>query len=600
MNRETTLAGNAPAASTPPSRYARDRVGGKPRGIELEASTVRLQYNAAVVEWGLANGERVLAASGQTTQALVWYQLAARILAGGCDPLASGRLEEGLRSIAGRLPRFHWSGDIRRSPRRWLHVIDGALPYGGHTAMARRWIMFDETDSRHSVALISQSMPVPGDLQAAVQAARGEVLVPPPAFSLLERASWLRQAAAERADCVVLHVSASNVIAPVAFGVEGGPPVLLVNAAAHAFWTGGPASDYILNCRGSELEQVWTIRYRGIPRCAVLPIPIPAKGMGFPPTARAQARSLLGLPQDAVVLLSIGTDYKYVRMGGLDFAATAAHILEHCPEAWMIVGGPAHTTRWRELSARVGGRLRALGRLDNVSLCHAAADLYLEGFPFGSTTALLEAGACGLPAVLAPAEAPPPFGTDGVAVDQVLTRAANIDAYVAQVKRLVRDPAERSRIGRMLADAIRQHHSPPGWGRYLDALIARLPPVHSVHPEQVVSPPPGNIARFWAQFRATFDPEPLIPLVALALRAGIRPKIDYRVCAKAGRGNRVRMLGAALLCNVVLPLCPRRMGIMICDELTAHLHFDGQLKRAARQLLRPLSGVRSWWANPGL
>src|SRR5207253_10705538 len=50
--------------------------------------------------------------------------------------------------------------------------------------------------------------------------------------------------------------------------------------------------------------------------------------------------------------------------------------------------------------------------LDSSIFCEAA-DVYLEGFPAGSLTALLEAGEAGLACVRAPAQVIPPFSSDG-------------------------------------------------------------------------------------------------------------------------------------------------------------------------------------------
>ena len=79
------------------------------------------------------------------------------------------------------------------------------------------------------------------------------------------------------------------------------------------------------------------------------------------------------------------------------------------PDAVVLVVGPDDAGAWAEARARTGGRLRALGRLDDPSVVLAAADVFLDAYPCSSLTAALEAAALGVPVRQLPA-APPPGG----------------------------------------------------------------------------------------------------------------------------------------------------------------------------------------------
>ena len=57
--------------------------------------------------------------------------------------------------------------------------------------------------------------------------------------------------------------------------------------------------------------------------------------------------------------------------------------------------------------------LGVLGR-EQVERIQSISDIYVEGFPFGTTTALLEACARGIPAVVAPVSAPRPMPQTGL------------------------------------------------------------------------------------------------------------------------------------------------------------------------------------------
>jgi glycosyltransferase involved in cell wall biosynthesis len=559
-----------------------------------------IDFAHAIAEWCLRNAKKSIG-RGAVEDSLQWNKLAGLVLTLGCDPLVSEELEENLLRIARSLPAYNWSApQIRDGRKRWLHVMDKAV-LGGHTAMAWRWMANDAGANIHSMVLLSQEAPVPESLAGAVRRSGGNITTADVGASLLSRAIWLRKLALETADYVVLHGDNSSVMAPVAFGLDGGPPVLLVNHSAHLYWTGGSIADLVLNCRGSKLETEWTVAYRGIPRCATLPIPLTSPERHdadsiFSPEERASAKRELGLPSDAIVLLTIGAAFKYLPIPGLSFFEAAHSILSSCRQAHLLVVGPSESADWRALSESVGGRVRVMGRQFNLRPYHAVADLYLEGFPFGSTTALLEAGSHGIPVVLAPATCPPPFGTDGIALDSVLIRTANVRDYVDRVIALIGDAAERERCGRVVAQSIAEHHLCPGWSRHLSAVVDRLPFAHSVLMPKPKSPPKASVY-FWTNFVSTWTTvigryrgDILEYPFRLGIEYGVKPMVDMRLYKACRTAKRVRSEGGAplllyILLGFVVPVLPRSASLFLYDFLVAVLRANGKVRRTLRALL---------------
>lgn len=527
----------------------------------------RLAFRHSVASWCLRQAKRHME-RGKNEAALEWNHIGAGVLRYGCAPLVSETLEQNLLEIASRLPRFEWrSAHDKDASRRWLHVIDYARPYGGHTAMVRRWIARDQGNRVHSVALPNQEHPVPEALADAIRDSGGEIFLPAPNASLLSRAIWLRELAYTKADCVVLHIYNEDVVAPTAFGVEGGPPVLLVNNAAHLFWTGAAVADVVINVRGSQLERFWTQHYRGISSTATLPIPIPLPQNAdsaevFSAECRAQARRRLNLPADAVVLLNVGRDEKYQSVSGLNFFEVARSLLASCPKAWMLVVGPSNSDYRKKLNQELNGRLAVLGVQLDLQPYYAAADVYVEGFPFGSTTALLEAGVHGLPCVLAPGDCPPPFGTDGVALDHELRRPANMEEYVMRVKELIAHPEERIRCGRSLARSICEHHCGTGWARYLADLIKQVPEVHTLHPVVQPPSPPKEFDHYWTRCFSHRLGDPFVYAFVSGISSGSTPRLDLSMYRARRAARRARLHGRGLqatvleLLSVLLPLFP--------------------------------------------
>jgi hypothetical protein len=483
-------------------------------------ASTRLVLNQAVFDWCLRSARRRLA-RGALEPALAWSLLAARsAVHHGFGWLASPALEETLLEAAARLP-VPGNPAPRSGPTRWLHVMDQAYVLGGHTALVERWTELDRRAHRHRVLLLSQRGPIPPRLVDAVRGAGGDVTALDSGAPLVDRALRLRQEAWRDADRVVLHVHPWSVLPVVALGVAGGPPVMLLNHLSQAFWVGGSVADLVLSLRDSALD--WSRAYRGITRNALLPIPVPRPRET---ESRAEARRALGLPIDAPVLLTIGHAYKYRPLPGLDFLDAAAAMLRARPRAHLLAVGPREDARWRALREATGGRACAAGPRHDLGLFHSAADIYLEGFPIGSPTAFLEAGLRGLPCVRAPADAPPPFAIDGVAV-RGLEQPPDVAGYVSAAVALVDDPGRRTSEGAALARAIDSHHGASGWAGHLVAAERALPEHHRLHAPVDAAPLPAPIRDFSVALSTRHHADDTLTFtLRAALELGLRPRLD--------------------------------------------------------------------------
>jgi hypothetical protein len=395
--------------------------------------------------------------------------------------------------------------------------------------------------------------------------------------SLLERARWLRTLAASSADYVVLHIDPDDVIAPSAFAVEGGPPVFLVNHAAHIYWNGASICDVIVNCRGSKLEEQWTRVHRGATRCTTVPIPLPLPGnadsTGAAAIARKErSRQLVSIPKDAMVILTSGDSYKFTPLGRLDFIQVCEDILRRLPEVYIVAIGPVENARWAEARERTGSRLRTFGRQpqSQVPIFLHMADVYIEGFPLGSTTALLEAGLRGIPVVLAPAQCPPPYGTDGVALDDRLERPGDLEEYKSRIVALCRSSQERAALGASLGDSIRKHHTGLGWREYVESAIRMAPTSHVLGPITTPVPTPAEVHLYWSSFRRATFPEfehLLENSVRYAFGLGARPQSPEQ-----GRG-----------------IARNRITARLCAEIAEQFRHGGDLAAARQFYARSVS-----------
>ena len=134
-------------------------------------------------------------------------------------------------------------------------------------------------------------------------------------------------------------------------------------------------------------------------------------------------------------------------------------------------GGPA----WEEASRATGGRVIAAGVRDDIVTFYEAADVYLETYPCGSSTAVLEAAAMGMPVV---AFCPAGLGAE-VLVSEILglpaklrRQATTLEALAASVNELLADHERRETEGRATANAVERAYGIDAWRVHLEHLLA--------------------------------------------------------------------------------------------------------------------------------
>lgn len=348
--------------------------------------------------------------------------------------------------------------------RRVLHVIP-VLAIGGHMPFLYHWMRNDRSSCHSVVVLDHKEGDVPSHLSEAVRSSGGNLKILPMKSQVTQKARLLREAARRSADLVVWHVIGPDVVPVVAFATHECPPVALVDHADHLFWLGSSVADIVINLRtaGSKLA----LERRSASRTTVIPIPLLDRQGNI---SRDEARRLLGIEKDQVVLLSVGRALKYRPCGLYDFVATANKILDRQPDAHLYIVGESAAGIAPYLRCAVHSRLHFMGSVEDASLYWAAADIYLESFPYGSQTALLEAALSGLPVVPAYAPLFPLLVANDDSVKDILWNPKDEQEYVETVESLIRNPKERCVVGKALRDRLLTDHVGENWQKRLTAL----------------------------------------------------------------------------------------------------------------------------------
>jgi glycosyltransferase involved in cell wall biosynthesis len=359
---------------------------------------------------------------------------------------------------------FPRSAAVNNRRRHILHVTCFVLAVGGHTRMLYHWIKNDRS-SVHSVVLLDQTEPIPQWFSKALAFGGGELIQLPPNLPSCQKALRLITLARQNADLVILHHIWYDVVPTVAFACGDCPPVAVLNHADHVFWLGSSVADMVISLRTAGADH--TARRRFISCNAVLPIPLPDQ----PSTrSRSDAREALGIGESEVVLLSVGRGTKYYPNGSFDFIATVSKILNSQKNAHLYIVGESAEGIRPYLRTEIHNRLHFVGILEDPSLFRDAADVYLESFPFGSTTSLLEAALKGLPVVPAYAPLFPLLVGSADSISDILSTPESEQEYIERTIFLIAQPNLRDELGQALRARILVDHVGEGWLNQLDKL----------------------------------------------------------------------------------------------------------------------------------
>ena len=493
-----------------------------------QALPATLAASDAVFAWcmrGALRAER----EGDGERAALWAYVAAGTgIFYGHSRLCSPELEALVGRVGQAIAERPATTAPRAERRRWLHVFSETLAIGGHTALARRWIANDGSGDVHSLVATMQPVEhIEPRIADTATASGGVVLSVAHAPRLVDRATRLRAAACEHADVVVLHAHQWDVVPSLAFAARGGPPVLFTDHADHAFWIGVRVADVVVDIRDSGLAL--SERFRRVRRSALLPVPLDDHGPA--PADRTVAAQRLGdraLLDAPCVLLTIGSGYKYRSVHGLDFPQALERIVGELPEAIAIAVGPERDDpAWQAMHARSGGRIRAIGPDADLAPWHAAADLYLEGFPVGSYTAMLEAALAQRPIVRKPLLAPPSeLPVDRGALARI-EPPASPDRYVEQAVALARDASLRSQLARRAREDVLAVHCGNAWRATLARLRDALPAAHEPADPDDVPPLTEGLANYWATFHGVPRAESALAFATRTAEAqGLRARTD--------------------------------------------------------------------------
>lgn len=356
---------------------------------------------------------------------------------------------------------------VRPRKRRVLHVVTFVSNQGGHTRNLLHWINKDQ-ESHHSLVLTRQrDIPLYPPLMKAVALSGGVFVSMPAPAPLMERAMWLRQFVQEAADLIILHAVPNDVVPIVAFAQGCKIPVAFVNNGDHLFWLGSSVADTIINLREISIASSKECRFTRNDQ--LLPVPLVETN---PEVLRDDARKALGIPLDQKMLLTVGRSLKYAPSSRQNFFSTASKILNRNREAHLYLVGLKAQDHTAASVLSNNDRVHFIGPVEDATFWQRAADVYLEGFPFGSQTAMLESVLPGVPCVRVYAPLSPLLAADDIALTGVADSPADEEAYIENVCDFIDNPEKAFQSGEILRKRVLRYHVEDTWKDFLAEMHA--------------------------------------------------------------------------------------------------------------------------------
>jgi glycosyltransferase involved in cell wall biosynthesis len=210
------------------------------------------------------------------------------------------------------------------------------------------------------------------------------------------------------------------------------------------------------------------------------------ESLGTPPQ-----RSVYGIPDAAVVLATAGADLD--RNLSSEFVDTVINLLRAHPHAiYLVIGdGEMAWQKRRFESAGVGKRVGYAGRRKDLPGFLRICDVYLAEFPCSSAAGVLQAMTVERPVVASrwgdeaeQSQAAALVGSEGALTGR------ETSVFIERVSKLIREPAYRQKLGKMMRQRVEQHFSFSQTSQHIEQLCDQL--IQARSESIVVSPATGE------------------------------------------------------------------------------------------------------------
>jgi hypothetical protein len=265
----------------------------------------------------------------------------------------------------------------RKHPRKItnvLHIASELFQVGGHTRVLANWVEADRKRVNH-LLLLRGDTNLPSNLQERFTTSLTS-------FRQLSRTSELnkfrcaiRYINSISPDLIVLHTHPEEVLVPLLFAHERTIPIVAYNHADHIFWLGAKSVDATIEFRENACPI--TKMYRGIQHAFPIPYPLEKQTT----LSNQQAKTMLGIPEDETVLLTMASEHKLVPFRDANFYEFADLLLEKLPNSKLYIIGVPESRQAILDKITHRDRILLLGVVATPNIWCNAADFFVEPTP---------------------------------------------------------------------------------------------------------------------------------------------------------------------------------------------------------------------------
>lgn len=351
-------------------------------------------------------------------------------------------------------------------PKTILHIASTLYSTGGHTRMLEEYIN-RLPQYNHALVLTRQSIDeLPNRIAQKITTEIIEIYDLTSHEGFLKKAELLAEIGVKYSQ-VFLHIHPNDPIPTIAHGIQPFQKIITINHADHLFWVGASITDICINIR--PFAENISLNKRGINNNVLLPVPV--VNHLYNDEDNKEIRQKLGLFNDEIILLTISYPYKLTPSKTHNFYSTAIKLLSKKPNLIHFIVGVSEENV-NTLNLDFPPNLIFLGPLEDPSDYQKVADIYLEGFPFNSLTALLDSINFNCAPVLMYAPANPNCNMESeLAFDGILKHPINEVEYLEKVLMLINNINTRKEVVKILKERINYFNGGVYWTNTLNKVL---------------------------------------------------------------------------------------------------------------------------------
>jgi len=274
---------------------------------------------------------------------------------------------------------------------RFLHIMTKASVTGGHTSVVENFIKnrlgYDE---EHHLLLVSQYDEIKPDFCHALDVNNKLFDV-----SNMEVETKIREIAliSQGYEYVILHHHMYDVLPILALSrFKNKKNIFVYNHADHLYWVGSSIVSRTLEM--STDGAIFSATRRGIVDACILPIPLRKKEK----ISAGNLREKLNLSCQQKVLLTIGNKNRFLTKK-YSYKDVIREVVKNTNDIVFVIIGDHDESFWGDLWSCHRVIFPGIVPKDELDAYYSIADLYLDSFPMGGSTATLDALCYGVPSI---------------------------------------------------------------------------------------------------------------------------------------------------------------------------------------------------------